>query len=45
MFQGCFEEILRVFQGRLRGVPRDPEGLYKGAERVSKRISKGVLTF
>ena len=31
-----------MFKGRLRGVPRDLEGLYKEPSRVSKRSSKGV---
>ena len=31
-----------MFQGRLRGVPSDLEGRFKGASRASKRCSKGV---
>ena len=42
MFQGRFKEVLMAFQGRLRGGPRDLEGLFKGASRVSKRA---VLMF
>ena len=42
MVQGCFKEVLRVFQERFRGVPKDLQGRLKGASRVSKQSSKGV---
>ena len=29
VFQGCSKEVLRVLQGRLRGVPKD-QGSFKG---------------
>ena len=32
MFQGCFKEVLRLLQGRMRGVPRD-QGSFKGIQR------------
>ena len=41
-FQGCFKEVLRLFQERLRVVPKDIEGWFNGASRVPKRSWKGV---
>ena len=41
----CFKEVsrgLRVFQGNLRGVPRDLQAIFEGASRISKRSSKDV---
>ena len=36
-----FKKVLRVFQGILRGVPRDLQVWFKGASRVPKRSSEG----
>ena len=33
-FQRCFMEVLRVFQGGLRSVPRDPKGYIKEVQRL-----------
>ena len=38
MFQGCFEEVLRMFQGRLRSVSGEFDGCFKGD---SKNFSRG----
>ena len=43
MFQGCFKEVLRVIQGRLRGVPKD-QGSFKGISRKIKGCFNEVLS-
>ena len=42
MFQGYFKEILRVLKGRLRGVPRNCQGCFKGTSSQFQKRFKQV---
>ena len=43
MFQGCFEEVLRVLQGRLiEGDSRELKGYLKEVQRVFQGTFKAV---
>ena len=36
----AFQEVLRVFQGRLRGVPRDPQGESNELQGYLKEVQR-----
>ena len=42
-YKGCFTEVLRLFQGSFKGVPRKFQGCSKVA-RVFHGTSKGVVS-
>ena len=43
MFQGCFGEVSRVFQGRLRGVPSEFQENFKQNFKSFSKMFNGVL--
>ena len=45
VFQVCLEEVLRVLQGRLRGVPRDLKGNSMELQGYLKEIQRVFRRF